>query len=253
MVNGWKKWRGKGITIMAAMGLLMSACSGGTEEPPAAAGTPTPGASTPPAKAAADVKGEVYWQYLNSSWSEQALNKMVADFNKTYPNVKVRFKVGALEPMIASGDIPNVATNGRLEVGWILDGMFEDLNAYIKKDPDWKAESFNKVVYEMPQYEKGQYGIPMYLNPTYAMIYNNKILNQYGEKVPDLKGLKDSDEFYKKFWVMKNGELEMMGENPLFYYGNLSGLFYVSYLNGADPKTFWDPDTKKLTSTIPKS
>ncbi|WP_158289364.1 extracellular solute-binding protein [Paenibacillus flagellatus] len=257
MIN-WKRVKRStiGLVPVLALSLALSGCGGSGEAgetPPAGTGEKTQ-ETKPKAEDPASVKGEVVWQYPNTTWPEPEIKNMIADFNKTYPNVTVKPVLGPLEPMIAAGNPPNVATNNRLEANWIMDGMFEELTPYIKRDPDYKPETlFHQVLYEIPQFEKGQYGIPMYSNPTYALVVNNKIMNQYGEKsIPNLQGLKDTDEFYKKFWIMKNGEYEMTGENPLFYYGNLSGLFFVSYLNGADPSTFWNPETKKVNFNDPK-
>lgn len=242
-----------GLIAVMLVTLLMSACGGAGKEAGTPAGT-TPETTKPKAEDPATLKGEVIWQYPNTTWPEADIKNMIADFNKKYPNISVKPVLGPLEPMIAAGNPPNVATNNRLEANWIMDGLFEELTPYIKKDPDYKPESlFHQVLYEIPQFEKGQYGLPMYSNPTYALIVNNKIMSQYGEKsIPKLQGLKDTDEFFKKFWIMKNGEYEMTGENPLFYYGILSGLFFVAYLNGADPSTFWNPETKKVNFNDPK-
>lgn len=257
--------RNKRFALTTALVLLssvaLSACGGGSGNAGTASSSPTGGspaaspvASQKPKEDPASIKGEVVWQYANTTLPEQGLKDLIADFNKTYPNVTVKTVLGPLEPMIAAGNPPAIATNNRLEANWIMDGMFEELGPYIKKDPDYKPESlFHKVLYEIPQFEKGQYGIPMNSNPTYALVVNNKIMNQYGEKsIPKLQGMKDTDEFFKKFWIMKNGQYEMTGDNPLFYYGNLSGLFFVSYLNGADPSTFWNPETKKVNLNDPK-
>ncbi|MFK7694003.1 extracellular solute-binding protein [Paenibacillus sp. HJGM_3] len=236
------------LVSVLLLALLVSACGGSDT---GGEGSATPQPSGKPAETAkkvdpASIKGEILWQYTVTVWPEAEIKNMIADFNKTYPNIKVNIQLGPLDPMIAAGNVPTIATFNRLEVNYIMDGLMEDLTPYMKKEPDFKAEQFNPTVWEIPRFEGGQYGIPMYLNPTYALVYNNKIMNQYGEKsIPKLQGLKDTDELFKKFWVMKNGELEMTGDNPLFYYGNLSGLFFVSYLNGADPKTFYNPDTKK--------
>ncbi|KPV58195.1 hypothetical protein QJ48_17965 [Paenibacillus sp. A3] len=239
--------------VILLVSLIVSACSASGGEP---GGIPSGTGGEPQTTTAdpASIKGEVVWQYGNTTWPEAEIKSLIADFNKTYPNITVKPVLGQLEPMIAAGNPPNVATNHRLEAGWIMDGLFEELTPYFKQDPDYKPETmFHQVLYEIPRFEKGQYGLPMYSNPTYGLIVNNKIMNQYGEKaIPNLQGLKDTDEFFKKFWMMKNGQYEMTGDNPLFYYGNLSGLFFVSYLNGAEPSTFWNPETKKVGLNDPK-
>ncbi|WP_457965183.1 sugar ABC transporter substrate-binding protein [Arthrobacter sp. D1-29] len=165
-----------GIVAMAAAATLaLSACGGGQQSPTQDQG---------PADS-----GELRFAMWNQAQSE-VMKTIVADFNKTNPNIKVNVEVTPfdnywtkLQTEASSGNQPDVfwmngpnfqlyASNGQLEpLDDVIDGN--------KIDPANYPESLNKLY----SYEDKQYGVPKDFD-TVGLWYNKKIFDQAGETYP---------------------------------------------------------------------
>ncbi|UVI29548.1 extracellular solute-binding protein [Paenibacillus spongiae] len=204
----------------------------------------------------ADVKGEVRvitpW---GGGFGEQ-FTKMFEDFNKEYPNIKVTLleqTTADLAALIAAGETPDIISVLYMASDLRKDNMIEDLRPYLDASPDVTPDLFYEPAYMRSVDENGAvWALPWHVDPNFALVYNNDILEQYGyTEIPEMHSLQEFGDFLHKFWVIENGEQVMTTFDPSGIYGPLNTLSTISYLNGADQKTFYNPAERKVMFNDP--
>ncbi len=136
------------------------------------------------------VSGELTWWDTSDAANEAPVFKqMIAEFNKTYPNVKInyqsvpfaeaqnKFKTAAA----AKSGAPDIL---RAEVAWVPE--FASLGYLYKLDgtsltqdmDDWMTAPKGST-----QFNGGTYGVPQ-VTDTLALLYNKKLLNDAGVQPP---------------------------------------------------------------------
>ncbi|MCQ6563543.1 extracellular solute-binding protein [Paenibacillus mendelii] len=196
----------------------------------------------------ASLSGEIVW---NTPWSQyfpEQHKSLLADFNKTYPNIKVTLNIEPLEVLLAANTPPDLALNFALSVQQVEDKLLEDLTPYLESDPQANADVFMEGPLNSYRFNNGVYGLPWFADGYFPLIYNKKILEQMGiTEIPEIKNLNDLGEFFKQFWVLKDGSYEFVGEDPAIgTFGMISALYTYAFLNGADSTTFYNPETRKV-------
>ncbi|MFH5182036.1 ABC transporter substrate-binding protein [Paenibacillus sp. TAB 01] len=194
-----KKW----FTIPAAsLALMMSivGCSSGSGQ-------------VEDAKTAAEDNTPITIQYWHSHADTQieALNYMIAEFHKKYPNITVEpvFQ-GAytdlhkkLQAAVAAKEVPAV-TNVEVSVlpTFADGGVFADMTPYIKRD-NVDLNDFSKGMLQAYSYNNKQYGFPLIVS-TSVMVYNKTMLDQLGVKPPQTWA--EIEDFNKKVTLKENGK-----------------------------------------------
>ncbi|MFC5404777.1 extracellular solute-binding protein [Cohnella soli] len=254
------------IALLSALILIMIAgCSSNdakqssTTEPPSSVASATPAAEpekdngTPnPASFSGEISFMTPWPHLQAQ-----LEEVVKAFNKTYPNVKVNLAFGGeadLTNLVTNGIAPELFLTGTplSNINFINDGIYADLTPYLAKDPDL-SDKFPDTNKALDTYDQKMYGLPFDTMTLFPIYYNKKILDQYGyTEFPELKTLGDIDAFFKKFWIVKDGNQEMTGQLPHIIYNSMTAFTTFAYANGADDKTFWNAETKTVNFSDPK-
>lgn len=183
-------------------------------------------AEAPTETPATEVTTVTYWHTMGDAEVE-AMNEVIAMFEKTHPNIKIEmtryayndFK-SALLTSLAGGEGPDTA---RLDIVWVPE--FADLDALVPMDtslPNFDTIAAN--VFPGPlatNYWKGHYyGLPQDTN-TQVLLWNKAIFEAAGATVPTT-----TDEFKKTACALSKGEKQYgyaMGGTyfwapaPLFY------------------------------------
>ncbi|WP_158560629.1 extracellular solute-binding protein [Paenibacillus contaminans] len=253
------------IALLSVLFLIMIAgCSSNDAKQPSTTEPSTAPSAKPTAEEGKDkgksdpasFSGEISfmtpWPHLQAQ-----LEEVVKAFNKTYPNVKVKLAFGGeadLTNMVTNGIAPELFLTGTplTNVNFIKDGIYADLTPYLTKAPDLKKK-FPDTNKALVTYNEKMYGLPFDTMTLFPIFYNKKILDQYGmTEFPKLKTLADIDAFFKKFWVVKDGNQEMTGQLPHIIYNSMTAFTTFAYANGADDKTFWNAETKTVNFSDPK-
>lgn len=190
-------------TAAAATGaaLLLAACGGGSTTPapaPTAAGTgqqgQPPAAATPTAAAAtgaapATMSGTVTWSFWGDPAELPPNDKVIAAFNKKYPNIKVekfhepwasyfdkiqaRFAGGTPPDTLFLNNVPTYASQN----------VLQNLDEFIKRDK-FETDDYVDAALELFRYNNSLYGFPRD-NDTQVLYYNKDMLDKAGVKYPD--------------------------------------------------------------------
>ncbi|WP_270790461.1 extracellular solute-binding protein [Enterococcus diestrammenae] len=137
-----------------------------------------------------------FWHAMNDA-QEDALEKIVADFQKENPNIKVTLQnQGQYSDMQAKinstlqspKDLPTIT---QAYPGWLYNAaqedMLVDLNPYMEdKTIGWaadKQEEIRPALLKGAEIDGKQYGIP-FNKSTEALVYNADMLKEYGVEVP---------------------------------------------------------------------
>ncbi|SDT52349.1 ABC-type glycerol-3-phosphate transport system, substrate-binding protein [Paenibacillaceae bacterium GAS479] len=261
----------KGLSMLGTfiLAMTLTACSGGagnsgsvnnnsgntTENTP----VNTPMESAQPAIDKTAIKGEIKVLSIFGGGAIENFNTMMKEFNKEYPNVKVTHMeqgINDLAALISAGDNPDViiSDGGRFPIGWITDGLIQDMKPLLEKDPEITPDMFYEPAYNRGLGVEGQlWQLPYTVDPNFTMLYNQEVLEQYGDtEIPEMNSLAEYGEFLKKYWVVENGNQVMTTYSPFEVYGNFNSLITVAYLNGADQSSFYNPETNKVTFNDPK-
>lgn len=204
----------------------------------------------------ADVKGEVR---VITPWGAgfgENFKKMFEDFNKDYPNVKVIYMeqtTADLAALIAAGETPDVISSNGLAIDLRKDNMIEDLTPYLSSSPDITPDLYYEPAYARSVDVDGSvWALPWHVDPNFALAYNNDVLEQYGfTEIPEVQSLQEFGDFLRKFWVTENGEQVMTTFSPHEVYGPFNSLITMSFLNGADASTFYNPSERKVSFNDP--
>ncbi|UVI33190.1 extracellular solute-binding protein [Paenibacillus spongiae] len=188
----------------------------------------------------------------------EEFNKLVEDFNKDYPNIKVEVMEQAytdLPALIAAGIVPDLVGMVGHMPEWVENGVLEELTDYIEVDPQVNPDTFYEVAYKRSITPDGKiWGLPWLVDPNFALMVNKTILDEYGiTEVPELNTLQDVGNFLRNFWVVRDGKQVMTTFKPHDEtYNPVNSLQTWSYANGAYTTTFYNPETRKVSFNDPK-
>lgn len=195
----------KWLPMLALSSLMLSTvvgCSSGSEEQPAASLAPVVEDNSP-----------ITIQYWHSHAEVQmpAVNYMIAEFQKKYPNITVEpvFQGGypdlhkKLQAAVAAKEVPAV-TNVEVSVlpNFADGGVFADLTPYIARDKV-DMNDFSKGMLQAYAYNNKQFGFPLIVS-TSVMIYNKTLLDKLSVKPPQTWA--EIEDFNKKVSVKENGK-----------------------------------------------
>ncbi len=179
-----------GLSVVAGLSVALVGCSGGnsggTTTPSAAASAASSAASANPA----DVKADLTWWDTSDATNEgPGFKALIADFNKTYPNVKInyqsvpfgeaqnKFKTAAA----AKSGAPDIL---RAEVAWVSElaslGYLYDLDgtALVADQADFLTAPVGST-----KFNGKTYGVPQ-VTDSLALMYNKKLVTAAGVQVP---------------------------------------------------------------------
>ena len=162
------------------------------------------------------------WWTMWSGASLTPVNQMVAQFNKTHPDIQVTetnipsvatTSTAKLLSSIAAGDPPDVFTEWWPEIGsFAADGDLVNFNKYLTGP----LAGFKKFLYPVAvqggSYKGQLVAVPMSLN-SWALYYNKTLLAKYGITSPPTT-LAELQADQAKMWVTSNGQLSQMGFYP---------------------------------------
>jgi len=262
------------VGIVLILSLIMSACSSNSGTNTNKSGSNTPGGSKTGTNATADnqsvkdtnepakintgdIKGEIK---LITPWGagfKAQFEELIKDFNKEYPNVKVTYMdqpTSELAALISAGEKPDVISSNGLAADLRKDNMIEDLTPYIVSDSDITPELYYEPAYKRSVDPDGKvWGLPWHVDPNFALMYNNDVLEQYGfTEIPEVHSLAEFGDFLQRFWVVENGEQVMTTFLPNDVYGPNNSLVTMAYLNGADASNYYNVAENKVTYNDPK-
>lgn len=195
----FKQW----LTVLAVSSITITT----------AAGCSSGGSKAEELPPAPEDNSPVTIQYWHSHADNQigALNYMIAEFQKKYPNITVEpvFQGGypdlhkKLQAAVAAKDVPAV-TNVEVSVlpNFADGGVFTDLTPYIKRDKV-DLNDFSKGMLQAYSYNDKQYGFPLIVS-TSVFIYNKTLLDKLGVKPPQTWA--EIDDFNKKVTLKENGK-----------------------------------------------
>jgi ABC-type glycerol-3-phosphate transport system substrate-binding protein len=202
------------------------------------------------------IEGEI--KLLRAWGNVDQFQKLVEDFNKDYPDIKVEIMEQTyteLPALLGAGIVPDVVGMVGTMPEWVENGILEDLTKYVETDPDVNPDTFYEVAYTRSITPDGKlWGLPWLVDPNFAIAYNKTVFDEYGvDGVPDFQSLQELGDFLKQFWVVRNGEQVMTTYRPHDEtYNPVNALQTYSYLNGATTSTFYDPETRKVSFNDPK-
>jgi ABC-type glycerol-3-phosphate transport system substrate-binding protein len=202
------------------------------------------------------IKGTVRMLY---EWpqDENLYKLIIEEFNKEYPNIKLEFirSEGGdhLSVLAGAGETPELVTSSPNTPQWIANGLIQPLNPFLETDPDVDESTFYEPAFVRHVAPDGTiWGLPWQVDPNFVLVYNEKLLDQYGvDGVPEMNGLADFGDFLKQFWIVENGEQIMTTVQPHETFGAVNTLQTYAYLNGAKTETFYDPATRKVNFNDP--
>ncbi len=178
------------LTMAAASGgaALLAACGGGTAATPTAGGAPTTDAVAPTTAAAptaaavaepttsaaptvAASGGQVTIEWANgwsSAVTQEVLPLIVADFEKTYPNVKVKYEnpgpsqgyTEGILARLASGSPPDVFYMTSTPTEYAARGSLVDISDYMTSAKYAKPDAFFAGPIASCQWQGKTYGLP---------------------------------------------------------------------------------------------
>lgn len=224
------------VAAVAGLSLALSACGGGSDDKTAQPGTTTPAAANP-----ADVKADLTWWDTSDATNEApAFKELIADFNKTYPNVKInyqsvpfgeaqnKFKTAAA----AKSGAPDIL---RAEVAWVpefasLGYLYELDGTELTAD----ASDFLPAPVGSTKFNGKTYGVPQ-VTDSLALMYNKKLLNDAGVTPP-------------KTWdEMKSAAATIQSKTgKTGVYLNPAGYYLLPFIYGEGGDLI-DPQAKKIT------
>lgn len=224
------------IALLTGVALSLTACGGGG----GSAGTTTsasPSSSVDPANLRATLS---WWDTSDATNEAPAFKALIAEFNKTYPNVKInyqsvpfgeaqnKFKTAAA----AKSGAPDIL---RAEVAWVPE--FASLGYLYELDGTPLAEGqddYLPVPMSSTRYNGKQYGVPQ-VTDSLALMYNKALLNQAGVQPPATW-----DEMKTAAAAIKS----KTGKNGLYL--NPAGYYLMPFIYGEDGDLI-DAENKKIT------
>ncbi|WP_248930089.1 ABC transporter substrate-binding protein [Paenibacillus hamazuiensis] len=169
--------------IASALALLTtSACAPESSAPPGDKAQPS-------GKSAAEQITVTWWDYMNSDAMVGALNKVIDDYQKSHPNVKIErtyVPFGDLKNKLllgsAAGQLPDIVwLDNPDHQAFAAAGVLADITQEVK---EWgQADQYYKGPWSSTVYKDKNYGIPNSSN-NLALFYNEDMLNAAGVKPP---------------------------------------------------------------------
>jgi arabinogalactan oligomer/maltooligosaccharide transport system substrate-binding protein len=229
------------VAAVAGLSLALTACGGGSE-------TPTAPEATTASVNPADVKAELTWWDTSDATNEApAFKELIAEFNKTYPNVKInyqsvpfgeaqnKFKTAAA----AKSGAPDIL---RAEVAWVpefasLGYLYELDGTELTAD----ASDFLKAPVGSTKFNGKAYGVPQ-VTDSLALMYNKKLLQQAGVSAAP------------KTWdEMKTAAAAIQSKTgKTGVYLNPAGYYLLPFIYGEGGDLI-DPAAKKITVNSPEA
>lgn len=177
------------LALCALLVLSIAACGNGkTTDNPGSSSDPTatPGTTGEAPVDKTAITGKV--TMASASWDVEADQKLVAEFNKIYPNIEVTIvpyevdRNDYLTAQAAAQDLPDVIRSPYYEIPIdISQGWLYPLNEFVEKDEDFQY--VNPVLYESFRYNERLYALPYNVGFT-AMVLNKTLLESMNEDVP---------------------------------------------------------------------
>jgi multiple sugar transport system substrate-binding protein len=228
------------LFISSLILLATSACSSSTNT--AAPGTGTSTTTQQPAKSSEPVKVAL-WDYNSSEATVTALTKLIEDYQKEHPNVKIE------RTYVPFADIKNKlllgSAAGQLpDIVWIdnpdhqafsASGILADITKEVK---DWgQADKYFKGPWSSTMYKDKNYGVPTSSN-NLALFYNADLLDAAGVKPPaNWQELQDAAKKLTKNGVYGFGASAIRNEQGMFQF-----LPFI-WQSGSDLNNFNSPGT----------
>lgn len=151
------------------------------------------------------------------------LNQTLADFEKKYPNIKVKHDVIAdqymdvMKTRLIGGKAADVFYLDAFEApGLIKQNVVEPLDDYMNKTKDFDLDDFEKPLLDAFKQDDKIYGLPKGFS-TLVLFYNKKMLQEAGVEVP-----KTFDEFRAAAKKLTKGNRYGFGVLP-----DLARLYYL--------------------------
>ncbi len=224
------------IALLTGVALSLTACGGGG----GGDSTTSPATSSPSVDPASLTATLTWWDTSDATNEAPAFKALIAEFNKTYPNVKInyqsvpfgeaqnKFKTAAA----AKSGAPDIL---RAEVAWVPE--FASLGYLYELDGTPLAEGqddFLPVPLASTKYQDKTYGVPQ-VTDSLALMYNKALLNQAGVQPP-----KTWDEMKTAAATIasKTGKSGM--------YLNPAGYYLMPFIYGEDGDLL-DVEAKKIT------
>lgn len=179
------------------------------------------------------------------------LQQTLADFEKLYPNIKVKHDVVAdqymdvMKTRLIGGEAADVFYLDSSEApGLIETGVLEPLDEYIAQTPDFDMEDFEKPLLEAFQVDGKTYGLPKGYS-TLGLFYNKKMFEEAGIAVPTT-----DEEFRAAAKALTTDEVVGFGVAP-----ELARLYYIAESKGGkivtdDQASFADPKVVEALQPI---
>ncbi len=175
--------RSVAVALLAVLALMLSACAG--------SGGPEQSQATGTGEVAKDTSGTVRILMENVPDTD-IVKSMVADFNKTYPDVKVDIESLTYDQMRDKlvSSFQSSSPNYDLIVvdnPWMVDfanaKFLQPLDARIDSTPDYDAADFFKPLTDITTVDGVRYGVPFY-NYALGYLYNADDLAAANQQVP---------------------------------------------------------------------
>ncbi|TDF93196.1 ABC transporter substrate-binding protein [Paenibacillus piri] len=213
----------------------------------AACNNPTPGTKAADNSKNAPGTGEqvkiTWWDYMNSEEMVAALNKVIADYMKEHPNVKIErtyVPFGDLKNKLllgsAAGQLPDIVwIDNPDHQAFAAAGVLADITKEVK---EWgQADQYYKGPWSSTLYKDKNYGVPNSSN-NLALYYNADMLNAAGIKPPaNWAELKDAAKKLTKPGVYGMAASAVRNEQGTFQF-----LPFV-WQSGSDLNNFNSPGT----------
>ena len=175
--------RSVAVALLAVLALMLSACAG--------SGGPEQSQATGTGEVAKDTSGTVRILMENVPDTD-IVKSMVADFNKSFPDIKVDIESLTYDPMRDKlvSSFQSSAPNYDLIVvdnPWMVDfanaKFLQPLDARIDSTPDYDAADFFKPLTDITTVDGVRYGVPFY-NYALGYLYNADDLAAANQQVP---------------------------------------------------------------------
>ncbi|WP_099224575.1 ABC transporter substrate-binding protein [Listeria costaricensis] len=136
-------------------------------------------------------KTEITYYQFSAPADGKALDKMVKQFEKENPDIKVNVQTVAyddyftkLQTMIAGGEAPDAfELNYETFVQYAEKGVLADLDKYIKDDKDFDPSTLNEQAYNAFNYDGKQYGMVESFSNV-VTFYNKDLFDKAGVAYP---------------------------------------------------------------------
>ncbi|MEW5813367.1 MAG: sugar ABC transporter substrate-binding protein [Actinomycetota bacterium] len=179
----WRTARSAAVALLAVLALVLSACAG--------SGGPEQSEATGTGEVGKDTKGTVRILMENVPDTD-IVKSMVADFNKSYPDVKVDIESLTYDQMRDKlvSSFQSSSPNYDLIVvdnPWMVDfanaKFLQPLDARIDSTPDYDAADFFQPLTDITTVDGVRYAVPFY-NYALGYLYNADDLAAANQQVP---------------------------------------------------------------------